>query len=110
MRCDRVGFDLGPDALRIGTAGTRRVVKGTLELNVEREEDRVMKAGEVWFESGREPVYARASPATPMSFIRCSILPRQIRGQSSIMYVDPKDAGTTLASTPYSSTSRSLPR
>ena len=28
----------------------------------------------------------------PTSFIRVSILPRAIRGQSSIMYVDPADA------------------
>jgi hypothetical protein len=31
---------------------------------------------------------------TPTAFIRCSILPREIRGQSSIMYVDPSDAGS----------------
>jgi hypothetical protein len=96
MRCDRVEFDLGAEALphRHRGGGIRCLLHGTLELRVEGEPDRLMKAGEAWFESGREPVYARASSATPTSFIRCSILPREIRGQSSIMYVDPRDAGS----------------
>ena len=63
---------------------------GTLELRIEGERDRVIKAGEAGFESGREPVYARASSTTPTSFIRCSILPLR----TSIMYVDPRDAGS----------------
>ena len=58
MRCDRVEFDLGAEALphRHKGGGIRCLVHGTLEL--------------------------------------CSILPREIRGQSSIMYVDPSDAGS----------------
>jgi len=96
MRCDRVDFDLGAEALphRHKGGGIRCLVQGTMELRVEGEADRVIKPGEAWFESGREPVYARASATEPTSFIRCSILPREIRGQSSIMYVDPKDAGS----------------
>ena len=96
MRCDRVEFDLGAEALphRHKGGGIRCLVHGTLELRVEGEPDRVIKAGEAWFESGREPVYARASATTPTAFIRCSILPREIRGQSSIVYVDPRDAGS----------------
>jgi hypothetical protein len=96
MRCDRIDFDLGAEALphRHKGGGIRCLVQGTMELRVEGEPDRVIKPGEAWFESGREPVYARASATEPTSFIRCSILPREIRGQSSIMYVDPKDAGS----------------
>ena len=96
MRCDRVDFDLGAEALphRHKGGGIRCLVQGTMELRVEGEPDRVIKPGQAWFESGREPVYAKASPTEPTSFIRCSILPREIRGQSSIMYVDPKDAGS----------------
>jgi hypothetical protein len=37
-------------------------------------------------------VYAAASRDHPTSFIRCSILPRAIKGQSSIIYVNPEDA------------------
>ena len=96
MRCDRVDFDLGAEALphRHKGGGIRCLISGTMELRVEGERDRVVKPGEAWFESGREPVYAKASAEQPTSFIRCSILPREIRGQSSIMYVDPKDAGS----------------
>jgi hypothetical protein len=96
MRCDRVDFDLGAEALphRHKGGGIRCLISGTMELRVEGERDRTIKPGEAWFESGREPVYAKASSQQPTSFIRCSILPREIRGQSSIMYVDPKDAGS----------------
>lgn len=96
MRCDRVDFDLGAEALlhRHKGGGIRCLIQGTMALRVEGEPNRTIKAGEAWFESGREPVYAKASSEQPTSFIRCSILPREIRGQSSIMYVDPKDAGS----------------
>lgn len=96
MRCDRVDFDLGAEALphRHKGGGIRCLISGTMELRVEGEPDRVIQRGQAWFESGREPVYARASGTEATSFIRCSILPREIRGQSSIMYVDPKDAGS----------------
>ena len=98
--------DLGYDALLSAMAdrGAGRRHRAALRageegcedagLREEGEPDRVIKAGEAWFESGREPVYARASSTTPTAFIRCSILPREIRGQSSIMYVDPSDAGS----------------
>jgi hypothetical protein len=96
MRCDRVDFDLGAEALphRHKGGGIRCLISGTMELRVEGERDRTITPGQAWFESGREPVYAKASSSEPTSFIRCSILPREIRGQSSIMYVDPKDAGS----------------
>jgi quercetin dioxygenase-like cupin family protein len=96
MRCDRVDFDLGGEALphRHKGGGIRCLVSGTMELRVEGEPDRVIHPGQAWFESGREPVYAKASSAQATHFIRCSILPREIRGQSSIMYVNPKDAAS----------------
>jgi hypothetical protein len=94
MRCDRVDFDLGGVALphRHRGGGIRCLVAGSLELRVEGEPDRVIHSGQAWFESGREPVYAAGSRDTPSTFIRCSILPRSILGQSSIVYVDPEDA------------------
>ena len=51
-----------------------------------------MRPGDAWFESGREPVLARAAPDAVTAFVRVSMLPREIRGQSSIVYVDPADA------------------
>jgi hypothetical protein len=96
MRCDRVDFDLGAEALphRHKGGGIRCLIAGTMELRVEGQPDRMIKPGEAWFESGREPVYAKASSQQATSFIRGSILPRAIRGQSSIMYVDPAHASS----------------
>ena len=48
-----------------------------------------MKPGEAWFESGVEPVHALASREAATSFIRVAILPREIQGKSSIVYVAP---------------------
>jgi quercetin dioxygenase-like cupin family protein len=96
MRCDRVEFDLGGEALphRHKGGGIRCLIAGAMELRIEGQPARTLKPGEAWFESGREPVHARASADAPTAFIRCSILPREIRGQSSIVYVDPAHAGS----------------
>ena len=93
MRCDRVDFDLGGVALphRHRGGGIRCLVAGALEVTVGEQPPRPVRPGGAWFESGREPVLARASATEPTSFIRVSILPAKIRGQSSIMYVDPAD-------------------
>ena len=94
VRCDRVDFDPGGVALphchRGG--GIRCLVAGALEVTVGDAAPRSVRPGGAWYESGREPVLARASATEPTSFIRVSILPAEIRGQSSIMYVDPADA------------------
>jgi quercetin dioxygenase-like cupin family protein len=94
MRCDRVDFDPGGVALphRHRGGGIRCLVSGALEVTVGDEPPRSVRPGGAWFESGREPVLARASATAPTSFIRVSILPAEIRGQSSIIYVDPADA------------------
>lgn len=95
MRCDRVEFPLGGIAWphRHRGGGIRCLLAGELEVRVGDAPGRVMRPGDAWFESGVEPVYAAASSTLPTSFIRVSILPRAIRGQSSIVYVDPADAG-----------------
>jgi quercetin dioxygenase-like cupin family protein len=94
MRCDRVDFDPGGVALphRHRGGGIRCLVAGTLEVTVGDEPPRLVRPGGAWFESGREPVLARASATEPTSFIRVSILPAEIQGRSSILYVDPADA------------------
>jgi quercetin dioxygenase-like cupin family protein len=94
IRCDRVDFDPGGVALphRHRGGGIRCLIAGSLEVTVGDEAPRLVRPGGSWFESGREPVLARASATEPTSFIRVSILPAEIRGQSSIMYVDPADA------------------
>jgi hypothetical protein len=94
MRCDRVDFDPGGVALphRHRGGGIRCLVAGALEVTVGEAPPHHVRPGGAWYESGREPVLARASATEPNSFIRVSILPAEIRGQSSIMYVDPADA------------------
>ena len=94
MRCDRVDFDPGGVALphRHRGGGIRCLVAGTLEVTVGDEPPRLVRPGGAWFESGREPVLARASATDPTSFIRVSLLPAEIKGRSSILYVDPADA------------------
>lgn len=95
MRCDRVDFEPGGVAPRHRHrgGGIRCLLRGRLEVTVGEGAPRVITAGECWFESGREPVLAVASSESETSFIRFSVLPAEIRGQSSIRYVDPADAG-----------------
>jgi hypothetical protein len=95
MRCDRVDFEPGgiapPHRHRGG--GIRCLLRGRLEVTVGEGAPRALTPGEAWFESGREPVLAVSSRETETSFVRFSLLPADIRGQSSILYVDPADAG-----------------
>ncbi len=94
MRCDRVDFDPGgiapPHRHRGG--GIRCLLRGRLEVTVAEGAPRTVAPGEAWFESGREPVLAVSAAEAETSFIRFSIQPAAIRGQSSILYVDPADA------------------
>lgn len=94
MRCDRVDFDPGGEALphRHRGGGIRCLLAGRLDVRVGDGPFRTMRPGDAWFESGKEPVHAVASKDEPTSFVRVSILPREIRGKSSILYVDPADA------------------
>jgi len=95
MRCDRVDFEPGgiapPHRHRGG--GIRCLLRGRLEVTVAEGAPRTVHPGEAWFESGREPVLAVSAREAETSFIRFSIQPAAIRGQSSILYVDPADAG-----------------
>jgi quercetin dioxygenase-like cupin family protein len=95
MRCDRVDFEPGGVALphRHRGGGIRRLLRGALEVTVAAGAPRLMRPGDAWFESGREPVLAVAAAQGDTSFVRCSVLPAEIRGRSSILYVDPLDAG-----------------
>jgi quercetin dioxygenase-like cupin family protein len=94
MRADRVDFAPGGVALphRHRGGGIRCLLAGALEVTVGEAPPRKVTPGGAWFESGREPVLAVASKDEPTSFVRVAILPREIRGRTSIMYVDPKDA------------------
>jgi redox-sensitive bicupin YhaK (pirin superfamily) len=90
MRCDRVDFAPGGEALPHGHrgGGIRWLLAGALEVRVGGAAGRLMRPGDAWFETGVEPVHALASREEPTTFIRVSILPREIQGRSSIVYVD----------------------
>ena len=94
LRCDRVDFDPGAEALphRHLGGGIRCLLVGQLDVRVANGPFRTMRPGDAWFESGKEPVHAVASREEATSFIRVSVLPLAIRGKSSIMYVNPEDA------------------
>ena len=47
--------------------------------------------GQAWFEDGVAPVFAEAAAAAPMRFIRGMILPRALKGERSIRYVEDAD-------------------
>jgi quercetin dioxygenase-like cupin family protein len=93
MRCDRVDFEPSGVALphRHRGGGIRCLLTGALDVTVGEAPPNAVRPGGAWFESGREPVVARAAQE-PTSFVRVSILPADIRGRSSILYVDPADA------------------
>jgi hypothetical protein len=94
MRADRVDFAPGGVALphRHRGGGIRCLIAGALDVTVGDAPARRIAPGGAWFESGREPVLAVSSKDEETSFIRVAILPREIRGRTSIMYVNPADA------------------
>jgi hypothetical protein len=63
VRCDRVDFDPGAEALphRHLGGGIRCLLVGQLDVKVADGPFRTMRPGDAWFESGKEPVHAVAS-------------------------------------------------
>lgn len=94
LRCDRVDFERGAVAPRHGHrgGGIRCLLRGRLDVTVGEGPTRAMRPWDAWFESGKEPVLAVASRDEDTSFIRVAVLPAEIRGQSSIVYVNAADA------------------
>ena len=92
MRCDRVDFPLGGIAythVHQGP-GIRCLLKGELTVRVNDVESSY-RHGEPWFEAGPHPVYAVTSTSDLTAFIRAMILPRRLKGKTSISYVREED-------------------
>jgi len=93
MRCDRV--DIPPGGIAYTHThqggGIRCLLCGgfTVETQGHRTE---IAAGEPWYEAGPDPVLAWAPDDRPGHFSRVMILPRALKGKSSISYVKPEDA------------------
>jgi hypothetical protein len=94
LRCDRVDFERGGIALphRHRGGGIRCLLHGRLDVTVGGGTARAMRPWDAWFESGREPVLAVSAKDEETAFVRVSLLPADVRGKSSMMYVDPSDA------------------
>lgn len=93
MRCDRVDFPPGGVAwthVHRGP-GIRCLLAGSVRVEVNGQAHDVEPGG-AWFEAGPDPVLATAAKSVPTAFARVMILPRELRGKSSIRYVRPEDA------------------
>ncbi|MBI3044928.1 MAG: hypothetical protein HYY78_19090 [Betaproteobacteria bacterium] len=93
VRCDRVDFPPGGIAythVHRGP-GLRCLLAGGIRVEVNGKAHDVAPGG-AWFEAGPDPVLALASKAAPTAFVRVMILPRELKGKSSIRYVRPEDA------------------
>ncbi len=93
MRCDRVDFPPGGIAythVHRGP-GIRCLLAGGIRVEVNGKGHDIAPGG-AWFEAGPDPVLALASQSAPTAFARVMILPRELKGKSSIRYVKAEDA------------------
>jgi len=93
MRCDRV--DLPPGGIAYTHThqggGTRCLLAGGFNVKVDGE-TKTIAPGEAWFEAGPDPVLAWAPDDRVGHFSRVMILPRSLKGKSSLSYVNAADA------------------
>lgn len=93
MRCDRV--DIPPGGIAYTHThqggGIRCLLRGGFNVQTKGHTHRIQPGG-AWFEAGPDPVLAWAPDDRPGHFSRVMILPRALRGKSSIRYVRPEDA------------------
>jgi len=92
FRCDRVDFPPGGIAFTHTHQGPgiRCLLKGQFTVQTAGHSIVVVPGG-AWFESGPDPVLATAWNESPTGFIRVMVLPRSLKGKSSIRYVNPED-------------------
>lgn len=92
FRCDRVDFPPGGIAYTHTHRGPgiRCLLKGELTVETAGHSTAIAPGG-AWFESGPDPVLATAWDHSPTGFVRVMVLPRSLKGKSSIQYVKPED-------------------
>ena len=90
VRCDRVDFPPGGIAHRHvhPGPGIRYLLRGEIAIETEGATT-VYGPGGAWFESGPEPVVARASAREDSSFVRVLVLPAEWAGRRTITYLEP---------------------
>ncbi len=92
LRCDRV--DIPPSGIACPHVhqgpGIRCLLEGGFVVETDGK-THTIAAGEPWFEAGPIPVLAWAPDDKPGNFSRVMILPRRLKGTSSISYVKEED-------------------
>lgn len=92
LRCDAVKFPMGGQAFAHTHQGPgiRCLRDGKIRIDTAGR-SKEYGPGEAWFEVGSEPVYAQACTDQCTKFVRVMVLPADLRGKSSIQYVNPED-------------------
>ena len=92
MRCDSVKFPPGGCAFTHTHQGPgiRVLREGAIRIDAEGA-SHPYAPGDAWFESGPDPVFAQAAEQGCTCFVRVMILPRELKGKSSIHYVNEED-------------------
>lgn len=112
VRCDRIDFPLGGIAHEHTHPGPgiRYLLQGEIEIESEGRAT-FYGPGGAWFESGHDPVVARASAHLPTSFVRALVLPAEWAGKRTIRYVRPvEDPGPPQTATVFLEHAIALPR
>jgi hypothetical protein len=92
MRCDSVKFPPGGCAFLHSHQGPgiRCLRDGAIRIDACGASHQ-HAPGEAWFENGPDPVFAQAGTDGCSRFIRVMLLPRELKGKSSIRYVNADD-------------------
>ena len=92
MRCDSVKFPPHGSAFTHTHQGPgiRVLREGAIRIDAEGDSHHY-RPGEAWFEAGPDPVFAQAAEQGCTCFVRVMVLPRELKGKSSIHYVNDED-------------------
>ena len=92
LRCDSVKFPMGGMAFRHvhQGPGIRVLREGQIQIET-KGETHTFLPGQAWFEAGPDPVVATASELECTKFVRVMVLPEELKGKSSIQYINPED-------------------
>lgn len=93
IRLDTVSFPPGGVAYRHvhRGPGIRVLLNGEIRIDTAGQ-SHAYGPMEAWYESGPEPVFAAASESVPSAFVRCMVLPAELKGKRSLRYVHDEDA------------------
>ena len=93
IRVDTVSFPPGGVAyLHVHQGpGIRVLLRGEIRVDTDGRSDSYGPL-EAWFESGPVPVFAAASGSVPTAFVRCMVLPAELKGKRSLRYLRDEDA------------------